>query len=165
MSVTIRAFDGSHADVIGPFINGIQRNEFQVPVTLDDQPDLKDIRKSYQSGDGNFWIATDGETLVGTIGMIDAGNGIGVLRKMFVHSDYRGKEKGVAQKLLETLMMWAKDKGFAELYLGTLGKLKAAEKFYLRNHFKLTSIDTLPEEVARIKMKVDTHYYHRELAA
>ncbi len=32
----------------------IQQNEFKVPITINEQPDLMDIENFYQK-DGNFW--------------------------------------------------------------------------------------------------------------
>ena len=35
-------------------IVNIQRNEFQIPITAEQQPDLNDIPGFYQTGAGNF---------------------------------------------------------------------------------------------------------------
>ena len=39
-----------------------------------DQPDLLQIPQFYQSGAGNFWVALDGEEVVGTVALLDIGN-------------------------------------------------------------------------------------------
>jgi len=36
----------------------IQRDEFGVEVTAEDQPDLREVRAVYQSGTGGFWVAS-----------------------------------------------------------------------------------------------------------
>ena len=73
-------------DVILP----IQQTEFNIPITLDGQPDLLDIPGYYRQGKGNFWVALNDSEVIGTIALIDIGNNQGALRKMFVKSAYRG---------------------------------------------------------------------------
>ena len=49
----------------------IQQQEFGVLITLKNQPDLSNIPKFYQQGNGNFWIALNGDNIIGTIAAID----------------------------------------------------------------------------------------------
>lgn len=53
----IKQFESGDADGIQEFVFGIQVNEFALPITRDDQPDLKDIEKYFMSSGGNFWAA------------------------------------------------------------------------------------------------------------
>ena len=89
-------FEQQYTAAICTLIVHIQQNEFQVPITLSDQPDLLQISKIYQQNGGNFWVAVAEGGVVGTLALIDCGNGIGCIRKMFVHADWRGKERGLA---------------------------------------------------------------------
>ena len=89
--------------------------------------------------------------------MIDMGGSQGCIRKMFVHKDYRGKEWGIAQALLDTLKAWAKAKQIHFLFLGTIERLYAARRFYEKNGFQLINPASLPVSFPR--MKVDTHFY------
>lgn len=164
-NIDIRPFDGSFADTIPTFINRIQREEFGIDITLGQQPDLFAIRERYQTEKGNFWVASHAGELIGTIALIDAGEGTGVIRKMFVRTDWRGTPERVAQRLFDTLLAWAKEKGFSELTLGTVDILKTARRFYERNGFTFIDEATLPQHVARMKMPDDNVYYHRRLAA
>ncbi|MBV7532538.1 GNAT family N-acetyltransferase [Chitinophaga sp. sic0106] len=144
-------------DIILP----IQVQEFNVPITAADQPDLQDLEGSYHQGGGGFWGAyVDGE-LVGTIALINTGHAAGAIRKMFVKKEFRGRELGLAQALLETLMMYAKTVGIRDLYLGTVPQLKAALRFYERNGFAPIAAENLPPHFPR--MAVDTLFYHLEI--
>src|SRR4051794_28546403 len=93
---------------VGSLIVGIQSQEFQVPITLEDQPDLVAVDDFYRHGKGDFWVALKGGDVIGTIALRDIGNSQGALRKMFVDRDYRGSEKGVGLALLNHLMQAAK---------------------------------------------------------
>lgn len=62
----------------------------------------------------------------------------GAVRKMFVKQEFRGREYSIAQILLETLISYCKENQIDDIYLGTVSVLKAAQRFYERNHFAKT---------------------------
>lgn len=135
----------------------IQQIEFGVPVTIEDQPDLSEINNFYQRGKGNFWVAIEGEQVVGTIGLIDIGYHALALRKMFVHATFRGKASGIGKQLLDTAMEWSRNNGISKIYLGTVEQLVAARRFYEKNGFIEVAKNSLPDYFPR--MEVDTRFY------
>ena len=135
----------------------IQREEFGIAITAEDQPDLDDIPGFYQQGVGDFWVARDGARIVGTIALKDIGGHQAALRKMFVAPRYRGAEAGVAMDLLGRLVQSAKDQGLARIYLGTTDKFVAAHRFYEKNGFERIEAESLPPSFPR--MTVDTRFY------
>jgi N-acetylglutamate synthase-like GNAT family acetyltransferase len=159
--IQIVPFSSQHVEAVGALIVGIQREEFQIPITLEDQPDLRDIPAFYQQGSGNFWVAVAEDEVVGTVALLDLGNHQGALRKMFVHASYRGPAAGVSARLLETLLEWSRAHGVNEVYLGTTEKFLAAHRFYERNGFQQLAAHGLPP--AFPKMAVDTRFYRRTL--
>jgi N-acetylglutamate synthase-like GNAT family acetyltransferase len=158
----IQAYNKIYQQQVIDLILNIQQNEFNVPVTINDQPDLFDVENFYCSKNGNFWTAVDDDKVIGTIALIDIDNNQSCLRKMFVHKDYRGKEKGTGQLLLDTLITWCKEKDIREIYLGTIERLEAAIKFYKRNNFVQVNKKDLPENFPI--MKVDTHFFKLVIA-
>ncbi len=153
----IETYTEKYKQDIATFILNIQNNEFNVPLTIADQPDLLDIENFYFKKNSNFWVATENEKLIGTIALIDFDNGQAALRKMFVHNNYRGKEKGVGQKLLAELLGWCKQKNIFEIYLGTVEQLHAAKRFYVKNGF--VKIDKAALPVSFPLMQVDTEFF------
>ena len=135
----------------------IQTNEFGIPISLEKQPDLNDIPGFYQTNNGNVWIAKIDTKIVGTIALLDIGNRQGALRKMFVDKNYRGKDLNVGKTLLNTLMDWAKHKGFTEIFLGTTEKFLAAQRFYEKNGFNEIEKRKLPRTFP--VMEVDVKFY------
>jgi len=138
----------------------IQRNEFHVRITLADQNDLLTIPSFYQNGKGNFWIALHEEKVVGTIALVSFSPTQAALRKMFVHKDFRGKETGTAQQLFNSLLEFAREKGILEIYLGTLGHMHAAHRFYRRNGFVEIRKEDLPEKFPSVH--VDSVFFKKE---
>ncbi|HEV8513153.1 MAG TPA: GNAT family N-acetyltransferase [Cyclobacteriaceae bacterium] len=93
MSYRVVEYEDSYRDAIIDLILPIQQNEFNVPATIKDQPDLLNISSFYKKSKGNFWIALYGNEVVGTIAIVDFSPDQAALRKMFVHRDHRGKER------------------------------------------------------------------------
>lgn len=149
------------ADVPGivELIVPIQQREFGIAITIDDQPDLRDIDGFYRHGAGNFWVAVADGKVAGTIALKDIGHGQAALRKMFVAPAHRGAAAGVAQRLLETLLAWSREQGLAEVLLGTTEAFKAAHRFYEKNGFTPIAREALPPSFPL--MAVDTRFYRR----
>ncbi|WP_044528928.1 GNAT family N-acetyltransferase [Herbaspirillum sp. B65] len=153
----ILAFAPQHAQGVVDLILPIQQQEFDIPITLEGQPDLKDIAGFYQKGLGNFWVALDAGKVVGSISLLDIGNQQVALRKMFVAASHRGKEHGTAVRLLEGALAWAREQGVHQVFLGTTAKFLAAHRFYEKNGFRLIEKSDLP--AAFPVMVVDTRFY------
>ena len=159
--VGIRIYSDLYRDQVAQLILSIQKTEFEIPINLEDQPDLSDIANFYQKDNGNFWIALLDDQVVGTIALLDIGKNRGALRKMFVSAEYRGSHFRVGQRLLDSLTEWAKRKNFQEIWLGTTEKFVAAQKFYEKNNFTEVDKDRLPPEFPI--MAVDVKFYKRVL--
>lgn len=157
----VKIYEDCFKQDVAALILDIQTNEFEIPITLSGQPDLNDITNFYQINNGNFWIATVDNSVVGTIALLDIGNGKGALRKMFVKAAFRGKNYGIGQKLLDTLLEWARDKHFSEILLGTTEKFIAAQRFYEKNGFAEIKKEALPPEFPI--MSVDVKFYSQIL--
>ena len=157
MEIKIEQYTDLYKQQVLDLIVPIQREEFNIPITPEEQPDLQQIPGFYQKDNGNFWLAITDAGVVGTIALLDIGNHQGALRKMFVHKDYRGKEHGTGQLLLNTLLVWAQQKNYTEIYLGTTAKFLAAHRFYEKNNFKEVEVAELPARFPR--MAVDVKFY------
>jgi N-acetylglutamate synthase-like GNAT family acetyltransferase len=155
--ISIIPFIPEYTTSVINLIVAIQREEFGLTITAQDQPDLHDIPHFYQTGKGNFWIALHQQTVIGSIALLDIGAGQADLRKMFVHREFRGSVYGTAKLLLTTLLEWAKTHRISEIYLGTTAKFLAAHRFYEKNGFTEISQAELPEQFP--VMSVDTRFY------
>lgn len=163
MRLDVRPFVKADEQAVIDVIVPIQSIEFGIAITADGQPDLRAIPTFYQSGKGGFWVATAGNDIVGTLGLKDIGNGDAALRKMFVAPDYRGREHGVALRLLEALFAHASGAGIRAVFLGTTDKFLAAHRFYEKNGFVEIGRDDLP--VTFPLMAIDSKFYVRRIPA
>lgn len=94
------------------------------------------IEDYYMATGGNFWlVVTDDGMVVGTIGLL-VKERVGVLKKFFVHQDFRGREKGVSALLYQALVTDCQAKGMMAIVLDTPSKCYAAHRFYEKQGFK-----------------------------
>jgi GNAT superfamily N-acetyltransferase len=162
-TITILPLTNAHAPKIVDLILPIQQQEFNVPITLDGQPDLVDVESAYFKNGGHFWgaVAEDTGQLLGTIALISIGYNAAALRKMFVKKEYRGKELGIAQRLMDSLLDYCIKNDITAIYLGTIDKMKAAHRFYERNGFRTIEKTNLPGYYPN--MSTDNLYYYKTL--
>ena len=159
--MVIEEYSGTQYRDITELIVNIQRQEFGLDITAEEQPDLSDIKGFYQVDDGNFWVASIDDEVVGTVALLDVGRSNAALRKMFVKKEYRGQERGIAKALLNIAVSWADDKGFKNIHLGTVSTFYAAQRFYEKNGFQRIEKQDLPREMPLVK--VDDVFYGRRL--
>ena len=156
---TIRPFAPGDTAGVERLIVPIQRAEFGIAITYEEQGDLRDIPAFYQRGTGGFWVAIGGDGVVGTIGLYDIGNGEAALRKMFVGAAHRGD--GTARRLLDRLIAHARQQGVRRIVLGTTARFLAAHRFYEKSGFNEIAAETLPASFPRLA--VDSKFYELTL--
>lgn len=156
----VRPYRPGDAQAVIDVILPIQREEFGVAITAQDQPDLADIPGWYQTGAGQFWLAELDGRVVGTIALKDIGGGAVALRKMFVRPEGRGPA-GAASALLAAALEHARAHGARQIWLGTTDRFLAAHRFYEKNGFARVEADDLPAAFPR--MAVDTRFYRLTL--
>ncbi|MDY5635894.1 MAG: GNAT family N-acetyltransferase, partial [Streptococcus orisratti] len=84
-------FEEKYNQAVIDLIMAIQQDEFDLPISIEEQPDLLNIRASYQDKKGEFWIALDDKKrVVGCIGLVSLSDSNVALKKMFVASNCRG---------------------------------------------------------------------------
>ncbi|PKH25190.1 GNAT family N-acetyltransferase [Enterobacterales bacterium CwR94] len=156
--IIIRRYQAGDSDGIVNVIVPIQVAEFGIAITAEQQPDLRDIEAFYQRGSGDFWVAEHAGDIVGCIALKDIGDGQCALRKMFVAAAYRGRDYGIAARLLSALLEHARRSGVQDIFLGTTAQFLAAHRFYEKHGFQEVAVETLPSSFPI--MKVDSKFYH-----
>ncbi|KAF4044537.1 Acetyltransferase (GNAT) family [Phytophthora infestans] len=124
--------------VIELFKDGmLQYSKRQQDPHLDDyianslKTDLSDIKGTYSTPGGNFWIATprdDPTLIIGIVGLEAKPNNEGELRRMSVKHTHR--RFGIGRLLISTLEHWAVEHGFHKIWLTTGGVMEKARGFY-----------------------------------
>lgn len=133
-------YEGGRDAEVAVLILGVQRDDVGLHVPIEEQPELLDLGTAYR--DGAFWLALDGDEIVGTLGMVRYGHS-GVLKKLFVRPDHRGSG-GAGHDLYERALAWAKARGLAEILLDTPAVATRSHAFYERRGFRIAGRAALP---------------------
>lgn len=141
-------------------IEDIQKNEFSLPITDEiNACILKAETDFYYNKSYNFWYATDNKgEIIGCIGLKKIDDDNAELKKFFVHKQFRSK--GVAKKLMHTLIKSASKHSFKNLFLGTVETLSAAQKFYDNYGFSRINEHDLPKGFN--KCPIDTVFFRAD---
>lgn len=142
----IRPFNQSDQAAVEKLVLMIQRDEFGLDLSADNQPDLKNIAGFFSQIGSAFWVAvaaSDG-TLIGCIGLEAIGGPVAVMRKFMVHQDWRGRELGVADALHTQFVEHARLIGALQAALSTVSSTKAAQSFYSRAGYRIIKCDAMP---------------------
>lgn len=140
--MTIERYSGKFDDEIISLILSIQNDEAKIGLSLQDQPDLLDIHRSYQQAGGEFWIALSDGQVIGTIGLMLKENHCAVLKKFFVKKEFRSQKIGLA--LYNELLQYAVGKGVRYVLLDTPAVAHASHRFYEKAGFYKISKAELP---------------------
>lgn len=82
------------------------------------------------------WIAERDGKVIGSVFVVDAGQGVAQLRLLYVEPDARGL--GVGKLLVDQVVRFARDKRYTKIRLWTQANLVAARKLYAAAGFTLT---------------------------
>lgn len=160
--IEITEYLDDYKDQVAKLIFDVYENEMEWH-SKSGRPDLNMIPEMYQKNGGNFWVALDDEKVIGTIALFNEGEQRGSMHRFCVDKNFRGKEKGVSNELLSTLLKFATDEGYEKIFLATGENADAANKFYIRNGFK--RIESLPKDMAgRSYFVHDKLFYELDLA-
>ena len=138
----IEKYSGKYDSEIISLILDIQNNEAKINLPLSEQPDLLDIRQSYQETGGEFWVALSDGRVIGTIGLMIKENNCAVLKKFFVDKAFRSKKVGLA--LYKELIKYAESKNVLYIILDTPAVAHESHKFYERAGFFKAKAAELP---------------------
>ena len=112
--------------------------------------DLKDINKTYMSGDGcsHMWVAEWNGKVVGMVGLLHNEShkpGVAELQRMSVSPVCR--RMGIARKLLDELLQHAKEQRFDKIVLTTTSAQTPAIGLYKKYGFKLMAVIPYPQKI------------------
>lgn len=126
-------------------IETIQKDEYSIPITKKiNECILKAEETFYYDDSYHFWYAmAKSNEIIGCIGLKKIDNNNAEIKKFFINKKYRGK--GIAQKLMYTLVKDAINQRFQYLYLGTVNILHAAQRFYNKCGFTPIEMNSLPD--------------------
>ena len=95
-----------------------------------------------------FLVAEINGNIIGTMALKKIDKETVRLKRMYVRTEYR--RKGIAQKLLDQVVTFAKENGYKRMVLSTYSIMENARAFYNRNNFVETEGKD-PEQIHVVK--------------
>lgn len=142
--IEIKTYTELDKDQIIALVLHCQNDGTRPLVSVEDQPELLHITENYIQDGGNFWVAKENGKVAGTIGLMNKGNGLGILKKFFVYEAYRGKPHYLGRQLYTVLEEFAKSHHFKTIILDTPKNTERAHLFYEKAGFKKIKKEHLP---------------------
>lgn len=127
-TMKIITYQETYKQQIIDLILHIQNEEAKINLSLAEQPDLLDIPNYYEKDGGEFWLAVEGDTVIGTLALMNKGNGNGVLKKGFVRREHR--KHGVLTELYKVLLDYAIENGMKQLLFDTPSVATNCHRFF-----------------------------------
>lgn len=143
--ITVRSYEDADRDAVIELVLHCQNDGTRPVVGVEDQPELLRIREKYLESGGGFWVAEDDGALAGSIGLLDCGDGIGILKKFFTYEQYRSAPHHLGRRLYGVLLEFARANGFERLYLDTPKNTERAHRFYERAGFEQVPKSAVPD--------------------
>ncbi|HEY8749857.1 MAG TPA: GNAT family N-acetyltransferase [Tepidisphaeraceae bacterium] len=102
----------------------------------DTAADIDNIIGEYMKSGNHFWVAEADGPIVGMIGVQHHDEGVGEIRRLRVHPDYR--RRGIGTALVETAVRFCREQNYLKVTLDTFMErdpaLKLFEQFKFRHY-------------------------------
>jgi GNAT superfamily N-acetyltransferase len=108
-------------------------------------PDLLAFNRHYQAPRGAFFVARDGERLVGSVGVERVDDRTAELHRLYLDADLRGQ--GTGRRLVDAVLGWCRAEGVGHLLLWSDTRFDLAHRLYERMGFRRTGERVLPDDV------------------
>ena len=113
----------------------------------------------FQEHKGWLLLAKENEKVIGTSGIVPLSDGNGLLKRFYIHPDYRGTE--VASKLFQHSESLAKQKHFKQLFLDVRRDNTRAVRLWEKNGFILFTPKRYDEWDESFTLQ-DLRFYYRK---
>jgi len=124
--VAIRQFQISDAEPVQSLITSIMNQEFPQSKAAYPVDDLLDIGRIYGKNGQAFFVATDGDKIMGTVAIKREDDRAALLRRIFVDAAYRRQRIGF--QLIEQAIHFCKAHHYEEVIFKTSSKMDGAIK-------------------------------------
>lgn len=136
--IKIRKIKAGETEEVKSLIDGIMHGEFTAESTAYAYNDLDDIVAHYGGKRETFLVAEEDGKIVGTVAIKEEDYDSALLRRIFVHKDYRGK--GYGAELLAEATKFCLDNGYRTVQFRGSDRMQNALQLCLRNGFEQEDI-------------------------
>jgi GNAT superfamily N-acetyltransferase len=132
--IEIRKIQKSEEASARDLVSSVMATEFSNVQSTYPMDDLNSIRDHYGSLGEAFFVAIDGEKVVGTVGVKRDDERTALLRRIFVDPTFRGKKLGY--RLMQHAIDFCRMAGYQEIVFKATSEMTAANKLCIANGFQ-----------------------------
>ena len=130
----IRKFQEKDALPVKELVNSILFKEFSLSSKAYQIDDVDSISKAYNGPRDIFYVIDEGNKIVGTAGVKEDTKQAALLRRVYVHSGYRGK--GIGSMLMNSAIDFCRQSGYKQVVFRSTNQMQDAINLCLRKGFK-----------------------------
>lgn len=120
----IRRFEESDQASVTKLVAEIMNTEFNASKDAYPMQDVEKVTTSYGGLGETFLVAVQDKKIVGTVGIKKEDDRVALLRRLFVHQDYRKRQIGI--KLIEKAIEFCGKMGYDEIIFKTTSQMRGA---------------------------------------
>lgn len=136
MENTLRTFRREDAEGVKNLILGILTKEYPFDKSAYSDSDLEKIGETYGGKRETFFVITENDDIVGTVGIKEESGTEALLRRLFVDLKHRGK--GYGSKLLGKAIEFCRQHGYKKIYFRCTDRMSQAMRLCTKSGFKET---------------------------
>lgn len=129
----IRKFQEKDTTRVKELVNSILFKEFPLSSRAYQIDDIDSISKAYSGAKDVFYVLEENSKIIGTVGIKEDTRQSALLRRMYVHPNYRGK--GYGSLLITTAVDFCKNNGYHQIIFRSTNQMKDAIKLCLKKGF------------------------------
>jgi GNAT superfamily N-acetyltransferase len=108
---------------------------FEAYISCSLKEEINRVFDYYREREGGFWVAADGDKIVGTFGLESSGHDAMELRRMYVDPDLR--RRGIARRMLHVAEQACRRRGRSRMVLSTSELQQEALSLYRNAGYEL----------------------------
>lgn len=130
----LRRFKKEDSGDVKELILSILTQEYPFDRSAYSDSDLDRMGEVYGGPKDSFFVIEEAGHIVGTVGVKQETEEEALLRRFFVHPDYRGR--GYGGELLKTAIAFCRDNGYKRIYFRCTDRMSDAMKLCAKEGFK-----------------------------
>ena len=131
--IIIRRFIAGDERPIKELISQIMNGEFREEKTAYPMDDIEMIGRAYGGLGEAFFVAMDGQNIVGTVAIKKEDDRIALMRRLFVATPYRNQQIGL--KLIDRALQFCHEVGYQEVIFRTASRMERAVQICQKRGF------------------------------
>lgn len=131
--ITIRRFIPADGESVRDLISSIMDEEFHDAKAAYPTHDIDQIDQSYGGLGEAFFVAVNGQKVVGSVAVKKEDDRVALLRRLFVDAGYRKQQIG--EKLIDRALKFCDEVGYKELVFKTTSRMLGAVKLCQKRGF------------------------------